>query len=342
MNYQEPYKTSNIDLNKIVYPKIKANQNKKIILLKYNDKGKLRNLAFQTPTLLNPHKPNHSKAYSELELALIGKEQNKVENFTIFLNNLEKKIKTDAQFNSSKWFDISESNDTINFQRIIRDSEDFKEGTIKVKLIKNDDFETVVQLNNSKRISFDDIPEDSWCKMILECYAIWINSSNDFGIFLRPILVSFTPREKQIYNYKFVEDSEDEDNIFEVPDTDASNNVFMKIEQTNKKVRNIADSTSQLDLNELVKHLESEDQLRSSEIGLTLVNSNTVQPETKVITIEPLLDINLHNRYDSSSDSENTSSTSSCTSENESDYDSDSENESSNTQNIDAETSDVM
>ena len=53
MNYQEPLHTSNIDFSKIVYPKSRANQNKKIVLVKYNEKGKLKNFVFQTPTLLN-------------------------------------------------------------------------------------------------------------------------------------------------------------------------------------------------------------------------------------------------------------------------------------------------
>ena len=50
MNSQEPFKINNIDLNKIVYPKDRSNDKKKIILIKYNDKGKLKNFVFQTPT----------------------------------------------------------------------------------------------------------------------------------------------------------------------------------------------------------------------------------------------------------------------------------------------------
>ena len=39
MNYQEPLRTSQVDLDKIVYPKSRSNQNKKIILVKYNEKN---------------------------------------------------------------------------------------------------------------------------------------------------------------------------------------------------------------------------------------------------------------------------------------------------------------
>ena len=63
---------------------------------------------------------------------------------------------------------------------------------IRIKIVKSSDFETLLQINNKERISEEDIPNDSWVKMILEVYAIWINK-NGFGIFLRPILVSFKP-----------------------------------------------------------------------------------------------------------------------------------------------------
>ena len=141
-------------------------------------------------------------------------------------------------FNASSWFNIMEDNATINFQKIIRSSETYKTGTLKIKLIRNNDFETIVQLNNNKRISLDGVPENSWCKMILEAYAIWVNPNNDFGIFFRQILVSFTPKEKEIYNYKFIDDEEENDqDEFEVPDTEVNkdnmqfcNDIFMKIQ----------------------------------------------------------------------------------------------------------------
>ena len=86
MNYQEPLRTSNIDFSKIVYPKTRANQNKKIVLVKYNEKGKLKNFVFQTPTLLNLSKPILSNGYGEIEVALVGKEKGKVNKFIKFLN----------------------------------------------------------------------------------------------------------------------------------------------------------------------------------------------------------------------------------------------------------------
>ena len=270
MNLQEPLKISSIDLSKIVYPKERSKQDKKIILVKLNERNKLKNFVFQTPSLLNLSKTELNKGYAEIELALVGKESNKINNFVKFLSELENKIKYDAQYNASSWFNITEENQSINFQKIIRESPDYSEGTIKIKLIKNNDFETIIQLNNNKRISINEIPDDSWCKMILETYAIWINSNNDFGIFFRPILVSFIPKEKETYNYKFAEESEEE-NEFDVPDTEVKNNVFMKIEQPNKDDMNRNDSTSILEINELIKHLESESETEQpdSEVHIT-------------------------------------------------------------------------
>jgi hypothetical protein len=254
MNNQEPFKINNIDFNKIVYPKDRSNNKKKIILIKYNDRGKLKNFVFQTPTLLNIGKVQMFNGYHEIELGLVGKEKDRVNGFIDFLNQLEEKIKTDARFNASNWFNITDDNQTINFQKIIRESEDYPNGTIKLKIIKNSDFETVLQQNNSKKISVDSIPEDSWSKMILECYAIWINSNNDFGIFLRPILISFTPKET--YNYKFIEDS-DEGEEFDIPDTEVNNNIFMNM-NINHSNKNNPDSTSQLEVDNLIRDLQAD------------------------------------------------------------------------------------
>ena len=259
MNSQEPFKINHIDFNKIVYPKDRSNEKKKIVLIKYNDKGKLKNFVFQTPTLLNISKAQMFNGYHEIELALVGKEKDRVNNFIHFLYELENKIKMDATSYASNWFNITDENQTINFQKIIRESEDYSSGTIKVKIIKNNDFETVLQQNNSKKISVDSIPEDCWTKMILECYAIWINSNNDFGIFLRPILISFTPKET--YNYKFIEDS-DEGDEFDVPDTEVNSNIFLNI-NNNFKNKTSADSTSQLEVDNLIRDLQAEIEMSS-------------------------------------------------------------------------------
>jgi hypothetical protein len=281
MNYLEPFKISQIDFNKIVYPKSKNGNTKKLILIKYNDKSKLKNFVFQTPTLLNIHKPEFNGNYADIEIGLVGKENNKVKKFINFLNELEKKIKSDAQLHAVNWFNLDNDNQTINFQKIIRESDEHSQGTMKLKIIKNYDFETILQLNNNKRIGLDNIPNDSWCKMILECFGIWINSNNDFGVFFRPILISFTPKEKQVYNYKFLEDSDDDNNV-DIPDTEMNENIFMKIESQQLNNKPLNDTTSQLEYNDIQ-------------------NNNVSQIE---LNDENLLNIHIDTKYSSDSETE--------------------------------------
>jgi hypothetical protein len=48
---EEPLKYSAIDLNNIIYTKIKKSDNKKIILIKYQVGDSNKNMVFQTPEL---------------------------------------------------------------------------------------------------------------------------------------------------------------------------------------------------------------------------------------------------------------------------------------------------
>lgn len=336
MNYQEPLKISGVDFNKIVYPKTKNGSTKKLILIKYADKSKFKNFVFQTPTVLNLFKPELNGNYADIEIGLVGKEENKVNKFKKFLNDLELKVKSDAQYHAASWFNLENDNQSINFQKIIRSSETFSEGIIKLKIIKNNDFETILQLNNNKKIGIDAIPEDSWCKMILECYGVWINTNNDFGIFFRPILISFTPKEKDTYNYQFLEDSNSEDSV-DIPDTDLNQNIFMKIDSKSpNKSKQYNDSTSQLDYHELIKELESEDK-KTTEITLNILHPE--DPPDVFKRNDDILDINLDNKY--FSDYETGSETDSETdSDTESKLESKSRNKKYQSPNLDAETSD--
>lgn len=329
--YVEPFRISSIDLSRMVYPKSRSNLNKKVILIKYNEKNKLKNFVFQTPTLLNISKASTSKTYAELEIGLVGKEERKVQKLIKFLNDLETKVKTDAQYNASSWFNLNGQNQTVNFQKIIRESSDYSNGTIKLKIIKNNDFETYLQMNPNKRIGWESIPEDSWCKMILEIYAIWVNPNNDFGIFLRPVLVSFTPKEKLAYNYKFVDDSEEE-NSFDIPDSDVNKDIFMNVEKTDRKY-NASDSTSQLEAHELIKQLESSE--ANSEIQLNI--EKNAEPENESED-SPFVSLNNQNNLNELNMHLDETRFSSSDSESESEIIE--KKSSSDSTNIDAETSD--
>jgi hypothetical protein len=298
-NFNEPLKISNIDVNNLVYSKIKKSNNKKIILTKYN---KL-NFVFQTPTLLTLPRTSTTS----IEVALVGKEKSKVNRFLNFLNKLEMRIKSDAQEYVDKWFDLNNNN--INFQNIVRESDVYSTGTIKLKLIDTHDFKTKLELNTNgyhKRINNENIPTQSWCKMILECYAIWINSDNDFGIFFRPILMSFTPKQDNLYNYNFIDS--DSDNEMDVLDTEITSRLnpsvmvpvnnellhvmdnidqsssidepYPNIINTNEDKLFININPNKLDIETLVNHLELENSsstISSRKIKNALEEDNLVQ-----------------------------------------------------------------
>ncbi len=231
-NSLEALTISRIDLDNLVFTKVRQVNNKKVILVKY---GKNKsNFVFQTPSL-----DLVSKQDSSIEVNLSGKEKVKVNNFINFLVNLENKLKYHAQENYSLWF--NNSSQTINFQKLIRESDQYKNGTLKFKLINTPEFKT--QLNN---FTDNNSSKDVWVKLILELYAVWVDKQNNFGVYFRPILASFENKLK--YNYKFADSDSDNDALeCDIPDTELpfnNNNIFMKSTQ------------QQTDVEVLVSHLD--------------------------------------------------------------------------------------
>ena len=265
MNLQKnnniPYKFNQIDINKIVYSKIKSNKDKKIILIKYENNN---NLVFQTPSLLNINKGNMVNGIADIEVALLGKEESLLNNFIKFLHNLENKVKQDSQKNATEWFKLKNENQSINFQKIIRETPKFSNGTLKFKILKNEDFETKVFLNENEVSSDINIKDKMWVKMLLECYAIWINSNNDFGIYLRPITISFTSKEKDNYNYNLLEDEDEE--VDNIPDTEINNNIYTNINKSGFNCNNILKKLNlkNIENNKIVEEDNNEDSVFSA------------------------------------------------------------------------------
>jgi len=229
MNFQEPYRIHQIDFDNIVYNKVKTSESKKIIFIKYQEKHKQNPFVIQCPTILNVNEAYKiNDDYHELEIPLITQEKNKNELLINFFEDLDRKVISDAKNNSKLWFDEVNNKDSIRYKKIIKESDTYKDGILRLKIIKNVDFETLLQIENKKRIQIKDIPNNSWCKMLLEIYAIVINyQNNSFYVFLRPIILSF--REKQIvnYNYKFLEDSDSDKGELDIPDSEL-NGLFLK------------------------------------------------------------------------------------------------------------------
>ncbi len=223
-----PYRISEIDIDNICYTDIKVNNKKTIVYMKYCDNNKLKNIVFQTPTFMSNNLVQMRNDIYELDVHLTGKEPNKMEKFINFINAIDKKVMKDAK-NNNKWFENFVDVKTMKFQRTIRDSIDNynKNGVIRLKLLKTNDFETIIH-NNNNRINVEEINKDSWLKCILEVYAIWINA-NGFGLFIRPILLSLKPCTKINYNYKLIDDSDDDVEDINV-DTVQDNSIFIRSE----------------------------------------------------------------------------------------------------------------
>lgn len=226
-NISVPLNLAEINFENIVYKDTKSNSRKTVVFLKYKKKNTLKDFVIQTPTFLNIEEPVKNRNHWDLDIPLVGKKENKINNFINFLKNLDEKIIYDAKLHSSNWFK-NYNVDMINYQKLIRSVDDNKynkkivqNGMFRIKLLNNNDFKTSIQLNNSENISIDKIPKNSWVKMILEIQAIWINNTG-IGLFFKPILVSFTPIA--IQTYKFLEESDEE--IEDVIDTE--NDIFLK------------------------------------------------------------------------------------------------------------------
>lgn len=248
---KNPYRISDIKYENIRYVEKKKTPTKNIIYIKYEENNKLNNFVIQTPSLRNINNIISRNGVGELDIPLIGQNKEKTDLFIGFLNNLDKQVINDAKINTD-WFDDFHNDNDIKYQKCIRSSDDFKNGMVKIKLLRNDNFETIIQKRNKSVITFDENVVDSWVKMILEVYALWINE-NGFGIFLRPILVSFTPFEKIQYNYSFIEESEDEDVI----NTVTNESIFIKQEHK-EEINNAETSILELPYNNNISSTSSE------------------------------------------------------------------------------------
>lgn len=193
MNIKEPYKINDVDFNNIVFKKTKLINNKKIIFLKYKD-DKLNNFVIQLSKIKN----NNVNNQNEIEFIIDNP------NYIALFEKLDDFI-IDQAHQNHMWFDHLDNNPSMNYQRILRD-----DNSIKLKLCNNEELVTKLFINDDICSNFDDvISNESTSKMILEIYAVWIKS-NSFGLLLRPVNILMKFNEKSVYNYKFLEDSENE------------------------------------------------------------------------------------------------------------------------------------
>ena len=233
MNTKDPFLFEDIILENICFTKIKETKKKKIIYLKYKNNSKLDNLVIQTPTLWSIKNPvKIGENIYDLEIPLIGKRESRVDSFVNFLNKLDKFIINSAQNNASSWF--NNSNEAV-YLNSIRESNEYsvKNGFIKLKIIKSIDFKTVLKKDNKFKLKINDIKINNWVKSIIQIFAIWIKPNNQFGIYFKPIIISFKEPIKHELNYDFIKETEEEEDDL-IIDTAASintenkNDIFIK------------------------------------------------------------------------------------------------------------------
>lgn len=291
MNLQEPFRIHQVDLDNIVYTKIKTNDTKKIIFIKYKDgKTNLKPFVIQIPSVLNLNTPvKITEDYYELEIPLITQEKEKNISLINFFEDLDKKIIQDAKNNSKIWFDNITNTNSIKYKKLIKESDVYKEGILKIKIIKNNDFETILQIANKKKLNIKELPSNSWCKMLLEIYAIVINSQNDtFSLFLRPVILSFKEKEVSNYNYKFLDDSDSEKDEINIPDTEL-NSIFIKniIKDNSDNNSNITSSQINFDSKLINKNILSSSSTESS-TEFSTTSSSSKKKSDKESNIESI------------------------------------------------------
>lgn len=241
MNTRKPYRFQDIDFNNIRYTQVKNTGTKTIVYIKYEEKNKLNNLVIQTPKLRHCNEVIKKNNVDNLDIELSGPDNDKIDLFMGFLNNLERKIISDSRNNGS-WFDNFVNDGQIKYQKILR-NDDNNNSIFRNKIIKRNDFQTILQYEGNL-IKPSQIPsEEMWVKEILEIYAIWINE-NGFGLFIRPVLISFIPIKNPIYNYKLLDESSDDD------EDDVINTEIESIFVKNEVVSNDNNTTSVMDLPE--------------------------------------------------------------------------------------------
>lgn len=242
MQCQNPYKISDINVEKIFYRNIKESNNKKIIFIKYKE-DILKNMVFQLPTLNNNFNLNNN----EIDITIDSEYEDKTHKIIDFFNIIDSKIVNDAKKNSLVWFDHIEDKSKINYHHIIRNKkENIYSYSLKLKIIDSKDFKTNLILNNDEesKVQLENLPNEGNLKLILECYAIWVHGNN-FGLILRPIIISFIIDIENDYNYKILDDS----------DSDESNeDLFIKASECNDNKINL-----NLNLNKLYTNTPTSD-----------------------------------------------------------------------------------
>jgi len=220
MNPKVPYKIKSIDFSNIVFKTPKVVKNKKIIFLKYNDLPQsIFHKSGETAQIHLENKVNNNFVIqlSKLENNIIldsNEFEVEIKNSDQlnFINQLDDYIISNAEVNAADWFSHLDDKSSINYQRMLNDNDELEIKTLKLKIINNENFKSVITLNDELIDDFSTLIESGETNyyksdIILEIYAVWIKNNN-FGLLLRPVNLSL--KYSNVYNYTFINDSESE------------------------------------------------------------------------------------------------------------------------------------
>ena len=229
----EVYKICQIDLENIVYSDSKGKGDRKVIIIGYKDpeKGKIVPLIFQTSELFcgsSVEKVNSEKGSitHQLDVPIYARSKKKTLEFNNFLTKLNNKVMDDAKKNGHKWFSDT---DELRYKSLIRSStnknKEFKNGTIKLKFVDNDQFKTYVFDENKEPVDPEEYLKAGSCYMriMMEISALWISDGNYFGIATRVYQIGISRSSNPIMStdtYAFIEDSDEENYDEFVADTE--------------------------------------------------------------------------------------------------------------------------
>lgn len=249
---QEPYKIWSINVDNIIYKNQKETKDKKIIFIKYEDDTHSKNMVFQLPTLNN----NINLSNNEIEININSNDE-KENKIIDFLNLIDTKVIKDAKIHANSWFSHVKDKSKINYHHILKSENNNSYYALKLKIIDSKDFKTNLILNNDieNRLDINNMPIDGKLKLVLEFYAVWIHGNN-FGILLRPIIISFIDSMEADYNYKILEDSDsDEDDLFirstEINNDNVNLNLNLHTSEAYSKSDDLNSQTSDIDDNNI-------------------------------------------------------------------------------------------
>jgi|688.fasta_scaffold127982_3 hypothetical protein len=169
------FKLYELDLSKLTFSEPIDN----IIYITYDNN---QAVVFETPDLFYYDKINLNKTkYSTYELlvTLLSKTEHYTNITKSFFESLDNKLIQLGQENINEWPFTSKNVKYKSLIKTINDKEEFINGLIKVKFIKNKNFNTLL-FNNKKIVPINDYEKilhgNGYVKLIMQLVSIWIKN----------------------------------------------------------------------------------------------------------------------------------------------------------------------